>query len=454
MAAAAAAPPAEGAQPAKFGTPISFGPPAGEGPSEAAVLWLHGFGDQPEGWAQLLRPLRRATSQRWRWLHLRAPPLPQPCYKGKPLPSWGLFHTTACIHVGNRDYEDEDEAGCYAASVLAVHAEIARLEREEGVSPAKVLVCGFSQGAAVAVESVLTYEHKLAGCVALSGWLTRRARAALKQKRHAGLPFLLCHGTRDDMVGVDCAKAALKVFEEAADDATAKSVTLELFKGMEHSSCPRELKLVGSFVHKALSFAGAEPPPELKVPEWEPGGTALGSDDEAVAGEDEDESESADGDVGEGDTIFVAGRTLDALRAQLKAGGDVDVALIRELLEFDGLAEGEVLAPVDCEVLVAAEVDADDIDASLRKHGAKVVAEAFLRAADEAALAGDGEDLTVGGLRDLADGSSADEDEDELGEEEMLEEDEEEAQAADEDEEGTDGREAAGERPAKRQRAE
>jgi len=402
------------ARPAKLGKPITFGPPAGE-PAKAAILWLHGFGDQPDGWAQLLRPLRNAASPSWKWLHLRAPRLAQPCYKNTALPAWGQFFSTQCLHAGAKDHEDPDESGKYAASVLAVHAEIARLEREHNLTSQQVVVAGFSQGAAVALESVLTHPQRLAGCVALSGWLTRRARAALAKRPPSGTPFLLCHGTKDDMVGYDCAEAALKAFHQSMGDNCA-SVQLEQFKGMAHSSCAKELRLVAAFLQKHLmsSESGA---PELKIPAWEPGGTAADSDCDCSDGEEEESGETPD-------LIFVRKRALDQVREQLTSASEVSKASVQELVQLDEVADDEVLVPVDAAVL--GEDALEDVDVALEKLGAQAVAEAFVKAAQEAASTGAVE-LTAARWRQLVDAGFSDFGEEGEEEEECEGDEEEEA---------------------------
>lgn len=415
----------EGVEPAKLGRPMVFGPPPSAGPPEAAVLWLHGFGDKPDGWSQLLFPLRKAAPPRWRWLHLRAPKVAQPAYKGAELPGWGQFHSSQCLRVGGADYEDEDASGSYAASVAAVHHEIGLLEKE-GVDCSKILLAGFSQGAAVAVESALTYPRRVAGVAALSGWLTRRARAAVAARKHVGMPILFCHGTKDDMVGVDCSEAALRAFEEAASGAAgAHGAALELFKGLKHSSCPRELSLVATFVHRSIVGAAAADV-VLTVPQWEAGGTAArGSDDEAA---DSDAASSS----GDGDVVFVVKRRLEAVRQALSSGAAVDVVMLQQLLDYEGLADEEALVPLDVGLLSRSQVSVDDLAACVRLRGVEAVARAFVEAGDKPAEFAegelDGEELTVGKLAKISAASPCSE---EGEEEELLEGDEEEDAEAD-----------------------
>lgn len=52
-------------------------------------------------------------------------------------------------------------------------------EVDSGIEPGRIVVGGFSQGAAMSILTGLTSERKLAGVVALSGW------AALRNKLEA-----------------------------------------------------------------------------------------------------------------------------------------------------------------------------------------------------------------------------------------------------------------------------
>jgi predicted esterase len=72
-----------------------------------AVVWLHGFGDAPEDWANEFRTCREALAH-VRWTHVRAPQVSQTCYNGLRMASWGNYRDQGCTHVGSLDYESRD----------------------------------------------------------------------------------------------------------------------------------------------------------------------------------------------------------------------------------------------------------------------------------------------------------------------------------------------------------
>jgi predicted esterase len=47
-------------------------------------------------------------------------------------------------------------------------------EIESGINPGRIVIAGFSQGAAISVLTAITNERKLAGAVCLSGWVLLR----------------------------------------------------------------------------------------------------------------------------------------------------------------------------------------------------------------------------------------------------------------------------------------
>ena len=77
-----------------------------------------------------------------------------------------------------------------------------RLEEEEGISPSRIIVGGFSQGGAVAL---LTAYHRrtqgkvpFAGCVCLSGWLTLKDDLSVTDEVAKSTPLFWGHGQYDD----------------------------------------------------------------------------------------------------------------------------------------------------------------------------------------------------------------------------------------------------------------
>jgi len=194
-----------------------------------------------------LRKLWTQAGKHWRVILLRAPRLRLTCIGGQRLEAWGDLSSTECVHVGSADYDNPDLAGHYVATMAQVHSCLRDLELNDGVLPDRVVLGGFSQGAACALEAALLYPKPLAGCVALSGWLLPGAREALRAGPRHGMEFLVCHSIDDEKVGVDCARSAVQVLRGAG-----AAVTTKIWRQLGHSTSDKELALVGRFLRSAL----------------------------------------------------------------------------------------------------------------------------------------------------------------------------------------------------------
>ena len=89
---------------------------------------------------------------------------------------------------------DFDEASI-ASSVIFVESLIVS-QIQSGIDPSRIVLVGFSQGAALALMAALTTLNDLGGVASLSGWIPRRARDVsnlISPQRHIHLTVALYH---------------------------------------------------------------------------------------------------------------------------------------------------------------------------------------------------------------------------------------------------------------------
>ena len=80
------------------------------------------------------------------------------------------------------------------------------------VDPQRVIIMGFSQGAALSYAYSLAHPEMLRGVIALAGFLSHPERNEVKSKD--ALPhYLIIHGTHDEAVPIDRAREARSVLE-------------------------------------------------------------------------------------------------------------------------------------------------------------------------------------------------------------------------------------------------
>jgi phospholipase/carboxylesterase len=81
--------------------------------------------------------------------------------------------------------------------------------------PNRLILMGFSQGAALAYAYAAQARARVCGLVALAGYMPRPVRASLKADTFAGLPVFISHGTQDEVIPITIAQRAHEAAREA-----------------------------------------------------------------------------------------------------------------------------------------------------------------------------------------------------------------------------------------------
>ena len=98
-------------------------------------------------------------------------------------------------------------------------------EIDAGIPSERIVLGGFSQGAAMSLFSALTGPVKLAGVVGLSSWLPLDSKLSefLQQSDlNKQTPILMCHGTSDVVVPTDLGKLSYEKLKADGFDVTMK----------------------------------------------------------------------------------------------------------------------------------------------------------------------------------------------------------------------------------------
>jgi phospholipase/carboxylesterase len=204
-----------------------------------SVIWLHGLGADGYDFAPLV-PHLDLPSVRFVFPH--APAVPVTINGGMVMPSWydirSLDHARA---------DREDPAGVRASEAQV--RELLRREVERGVPASRIVLAGFSQGAAMALHTGLREPgpEPLAGIVVLSGYLVLEdALDAEVTPAGRASTALFCHGTRDDVVPIEGGR-------EAHRRATALGVQAAWREWpIGHEASMEEIRAVREFLHARL----------------------------------------------------------------------------------------------------------------------------------------------------------------------------------------------------------
>lgn len=205
-----------------------------------AVIWMHGLGADGNDFAPIVPELGLGASPAIRFVFPHAPVQPVTINNGMHMRAW---YDILSMDIGGRR---EDEAGL-RASQAAIEALIAR-ENSRGISTQNIVLAGFSQGCAMALQTGLRHAEPLAGLVCLSGYLP--LAGTLEHERHAAnanTPVFMAHGTQDPVVAIERAQASHDTMT-----ALGYAITWKTYP-MPHSVCLEEIRDISAFLKRVLA---------------------------------------------------------------------------------------------------------------------------------------------------------------------------------------------------------
>ena len=205
----------------------------------AAVIWLHGLGADGNDFATVVPQLQLSGCPAIRFVFPHAPVMPITINGGYEMPAWYDI-------LGANLLSQQDAVGIKRSE----HAIAALIDREldRGISHQNIVLAGFSQGCAMALHTGLRYKQKLAGIVALSGYLPLADTLAHERSQaNANTPIFMAHGTQDPVVVMDRG-------EESKNALIALGYSVQwMTYVMGHSVHPDELADISNFFRDVLT---------------------------------------------------------------------------------------------------------------------------------------------------------------------------------------------------------
>jgi len=208
----------------------------------AAVIWMHGLGADGNDFAPIVPELRIANAPAIRFVFPHAPMMPVTINNGYVMRAW--------YDVSFGDLEGKtkqaDEKGV-RASQAAIEQLIAR-EVSRGIAAEKIVVAGFSQGGAIALQTGLRHAEKLAGIMALSTYLPlAQSLATEAAPANRSIPVFYAHGTHDAVIPMAMAKASREALL-----AVGYKIDWHEYP-MQHSVCVEEIGDIGRWLSRVLA---------------------------------------------------------------------------------------------------------------------------------------------------------------------------------------------------------
>ncbi len=192
-----------------------------------AVIWLHGLGADGNDFRPIVPEL---VAREWppiRFVFPHAPVRRVTINGGMPMRAW---YDITGMEIAQR----QDETGM-RASIGELEALIAR-EVARGIPAGRIFLAGFSQGAAMVLAGGLRHAERLAGIIALSGYLPLHEQ--LVDERAAAntdVPIFIGHGSVDPVVAQPLGMLARDFLREHGYSVDWKSYA------MAHQVCAEEI---------------------------------------------------------------------------------------------------------------------------------------------------------------------------------------------------------------------
>ena len=201
---------------------------------KGTIIWMHGLGADCWDFVSLVKELALPEDLPLRFIFPQAPSRPITINNGQVMPGW---YDISMAELQRKP----DEAGV-RQSQASIDQLIAR-EIERGIRADKIILAGFSQGGAIALQTGLRYREALGGIMALSTYLTLddslRAEATIA---NANIPILMAHGTQDPVI-------PLSLAESSRAKMAARGYKIEWHEyPMPHSVCMEEVDDIGVWI--------------------------------------------------------------------------------------------------------------------------------------------------------------------------------------------------------------
>lgn len=207
----------------------------GENPG-ASVIWLHGLGADGYDFEPIV-PELRLSDVPIRFVFPHAPMQPVTINAGMVMRAW--------YDVSDAAIRREDEAGVRGSQVL-LEGLITR-EKQRGSAGYRIVVAGFSQGGAIALQTGLRHAERLAGIMALSCYLPIADKfAGEAHPANRDVPVFMGHGTQDPVVPLARAVESRELLERAGYRIEWHDYP------MPHSVCMEEIRDIGAWLRRVL----------------------------------------------------------------------------------------------------------------------------------------------------------------------------------------------------------
>ncbi|MEM7083347.1 MAG: alpha/beta hydrolase-fold protein [Pseudomonadota bacterium] len=208
-------------------------------PCTHSVIWLHGLGADGHDFVPVVPELGLPSDLAVRFVF--------PHSEERAVTINGGMRMRAWYDIKSLDRHGRaDEAGIRESQ--AQIEQLIRRENERGVPTANIVIAGFSQGGAVALQVGLRYAETFAGIMVLSSYLALEdSLADERSEANARTPLFMAHGLHDPMVTLDMGT-------QSREALNAQGIAVDWHEyPMAHQVCLEELRDIGAWLRRVLA---------------------------------------------------------------------------------------------------------------------------------------------------------------------------------------------------------
>jgi phospholipase/carboxylesterase len=209
---------------------------------QASVIWMHGLGADGNDFVSVVQELDLSGAPDIRFVFPHAPMQPVSINNGYVMRAW---YDVKWGDLEGRS-KQADEKGVRASQ--AAIAQLIEREVSLGITTEKIVLAGFSQGGAIALQSGLRYSKTLAGVMALSTYLPLAEsfeQEATAENRKT--PVFMAHGTQDNVVPYQMGVRSRDLLLQHGYDVKWREYP------MQHSLCLEEITDIAAWLTGVLT---------------------------------------------------------------------------------------------------------------------------------------------------------------------------------------------------------
>ncbi len=205
----------------------------------ASVIWLHGLGADGNDFVPIVPELKLPSDLPVRFIFPHAPIREVTINGGMAMRAWYDILSMGASREVNEAQLDE---------VSAQIKQLIEQEHQRGIDWDKIILVGFSQGGAVAYQTALSHDPRLAGLACLSTYrINPESPSNRALELNQSLPVWVAHGEWDGVVPVQLGKTGYESL--APQGLTAQWQTYP----MDHEVCLEQILELGRWITARLS---------------------------------------------------------------------------------------------------------------------------------------------------------------------------------------------------------